>query len=71
MCNVQLLSRIYALLSVKFSGLKMCECKKMTYIRYVWMLLEYHTFLLIGGDLESALEQNPVFHTLQVSHQLK
>ena len=25
---------IYALLSVKFSGLKMCECKKMTNIRY-------------------------------------
>ena len=30
----QFLSRIYALLSVKFSGLKMCECKKMTNIRY-------------------------------------
>ena len=26
--------RIYALLSVKFSGLKMYECKKMTNIRY-------------------------------------
>ena len=31
----QFLSQIYALLSVKFSGLKMCECKKMTNIRYV------------------------------------
>ena len=30
----QFLLRIYALLSVKFSGLKMCECKKMTNIRY-------------------------------------
>ena len=28
------LSRIYALLSVKFPGLKMCGCKKMTNIRY-------------------------------------
>ena len=28
------MSRIYALLSVKFSGLKMCQCKKMTNIRY-------------------------------------
>ena len=28
------MSRIYALLSVKFPGLKMCGCKKMTNIRY-------------------------------------
>ena len=28
------LSRIYALLSVKIPGLKMCECKKMTNMRY-------------------------------------
>ena len=39
----QFLSRIYALLSVKFSGLKMCECKKMTNIRYAchWMSESY------------------------------
>ena len=30
----QFLSRIYALSSVKISGLKMCECKKMTNMRY-------------------------------------
>ena len=28
------MSQIYALLSVKFPGLKICECKKMTNIRY-------------------------------------
>ena len=30
----QFLSQIYALLSEKFPGLKMCECKKMTNMRY-------------------------------------
>ena len=40
MCNFccfvarQFLLQIYALLRVKFSSLKMCECKKMTNIRY-------------------------------------
>ena len=34
----QFLSRIYALLSVKFPGLKMCECKKMTNIKYAHCL---------------------------------
>ena len=35
----QFLSRIYALLSVKFSGLKLCEYKKMTNIRYASQLI--------------------------------
>ena len=39
----QLLSRIYALLSVKFPGLKLRLCKKMTNIRYgVGLLNDHH-----------------------------
>ena len=47
------------------------DCRILQYLEPLWMLMGYHTFHLIGGDMESALEQNPVFHTFQVSHQLK
>ena len=45
-CNLRcfvatVLSQIYALLSVKFSGLKTRECKKMTNIRYVQTLCDF------------------------------
>ena len=36
--------QIYALLRVKFSGLKMCECKKMTNIRYGFWSADINTF---------------------------
>ena len=40
------LSEIYALLSVKFSGLKMCGCKKMTNFRYAMNIVHWTTMLI-------------------------